>query len=374
MKFADIPGHDDVKERLREMADSDRIPHALLLEGPAGSAKFALARAFAQYIHCQNRTADGDSCGVCPSCRQHEAFNHIDTTYSFPVVKKKGKPTISADCYADFHEFMDKNPYMDFDIWRTTLDNINAQPRIYVEEANELVRRLSFMTRQSKYKVVLMWLPERLQEDSANKLLKLLEEPFEDTKFILASNNSRQIIPTIYSRLQRIEVRRYDDETVSAIVEAAGATPEQAADAAKVAQGDVNEALKLLEVSGERMQYFNLFVDLMRKAYGRKVAELRTWSNDVAALGREGEMQFVDYCTRLIRESFIMHLSDSRLLTLSSAEYAFTVKFFPFINEKNVIDMVRLFDDARRDIAGNGNAKMIFFDLAVRIIILIRRK
>lgn len=373
MRFADILGHEDVKERLRHMADTDRVPHALLLEGPAGSAKFALARAFTQYLHCTCRI-DGDSCGRCPSCLQHQAFNHIDTVYSFPVIKKSGKPAISDDYAEDFRAFLGEYPYMDFDAWRVRLDNLNSQPQIYVDEGNELIRRLSYMARQAKYKVVLLWLPERLREDTANKLLKLVEEPFDDTKFVMVSNNARQILPTIYSRTQRIEVRRYSDDEVAGILASAGAPADQAADVARIAQGDVNEALKLLNISKERLHYFELFVELMRKAYARKVADLRAWSLDVAALGREGEMQFVDYCTRLIRESFLMHLGDGRLLTLDSAEHAFTVKFFPFINEKNVIDMIELFDDARRDVAGNANAKMVFFDLAVRVIILIRRK
>lgn len=374
MKFADIYGHDDVKARLREMADTGRLPHALLLEGPSGAAKFALARAFAQYIHCTNRTPDGDSCGCCPSCRQHESFNHIDTVYSFPVVKKSGRPALSDDYLDVFREFMGKYPYMDFDHWLEALDNINAQPQIYVEEGNELLRRLTFMARQAKFKIVLLWLPERFKEETANKLLKLIEEPFGDTIFIMVSNNSRGILPTIYSRTQRITVRRYNDDEVAEILERRGIAPEVAADTARIAAGNINEALKLAEVSADRIKFFDLFVSLMRKAYSRKVGELRQWSVDVAGLGREPAMQFIDYSARLIRESFIMHLSDPRLLTLNSAELAFTIKFFPFINEKNILDMVALFDDARRDIAANANGKIVFFDLAVKVIMLIRRK
>lgn len=374
MKFADIYGHDDVKARLREMADTGRLPHALLFEGPSGVGKFALARAFAQYIHCTNRTPDGDSCGCCPSCRQHESFNHIDTVYSFPVVKKSGRPALSDDYLDVFRDFMGKYPYMDFDHWLEALDNINAQPQIYVEEGNELLRRLTFMARQAKFKIVLLWLPERFKEETANKLLKLIEEPFGDTIFIMVSNNSRGILPTIYSRTQRITVRRYTDDDVAEILERRGITPEAAADTSRIAAGNINEALKLAEVSADRLKFFDLFVSLMRKAYSRKVGELRQWSVDVAALGREPAMQFIDYSARLIRESFIMHLSDPRLLTLNSAELAFTIKFFPFINEKNILDMVALFDDARRDIAANANGKIVFFDLAVKVIMLIRRK
>lgn len=373
MRFADIYGHDDVKRRLREMADSGRIPHALLLEGPDGTAKFALARAFAQYIHCTNRTPDGDSCGVCPSCRQHQSFNHIDTVFSFPVVKIKSKPTVSDDWAAEFHEFMSECPYMDFDRWLVKLDNINAQPQIFVEEGNELLRRLTFMSRQASFKVALMWLPERLKEETANKLLKLVEEPFSDTIFVMVSNNPRGILPTIYSRTQRIAVRRYTDEELVAILLSMGFSESAANDAARISAGNVNEALKLADVESERLNYFRLFVELMRKAYGRKVAELRAWSLEVAALGREPQMQMIDYFCRLVRESFLMHLDDPRLITLNASELAFTIKFFPFINERNVEDMMALFDAARRDIAANANAKIVFFDLAVRVIMLLRR-
>lgn len=373
MRFRDIPGHEREKALLREMADNDRIPHALLLEGTPGAGKFLLARAFAQYIHCTDRTPDGDSCGRCPSCLQHESFNHIDTVFSFPVVKKAGKPTLSDDYISDFREFMNAHPFMDFEKWLLALDNINAQPQIYVEEGNELLRRLTFMARRSKYKVAIMWLPERLKTDTANKLLKLVEEPFADTKFIMVSNDSRQILPTIYSRTQRITVLRYSDSEVAAILESRGVDPATAADAAIVAEGDVNQAIALAEAGSERLRLLELFKSLMRLAYARQVGKLREWSKELAEMGREPAMGFLDYCCRLFRESFLMHLQVDTLLTLNAAEREFTAKFFPYINERNVLGLIELFDRSRRDIAGNGNAKIIFFDMAVRTIMLIRR-
>lgn len=374
MRFSDIPGHEREKTLLRDMADADRIPHALLLEGPSGAGKFLLARAFAQYIHCTDRTPDGDSCGRCPSCLQHQSFNHIDTVFSFPVVKKSGKPTLSDDYLADFREFMVSNPYMDFDRWLLALDNINAQPQIYVEEGNELLRRLTFMARRSKYKIAILWLPERLKTDTANKLLKLVEEPFADTKFIMVSNDPRQILPTIYSRTQRIAVLRYSDAEVAAILESRGIDSTTAADAAVVAEGDVNQAIALAEAGSERLRMLELFKTLMRSAYARQVGKLREWSKEVADMGREPAMSFLEYCCRLFRESFLMHLQVDALLTLNTAEREFTARFFPFINNRNVIDLIELFDRSRRDIAGNGNAKIVFFDMAVRTIMLIRRK
>lgn len=375
MRFADIPGHNEAKRRLREMADADRIPHALLIEGPEGIGKFALARAMAQYIHCTARTPDGEPCGHCPACRQHQTFNHIDTIYSFPVVKKSsGKTAISDDYIEQFREFVAESPFMDFELWLEKLDNINAQPHMFVEEGAELVRRLTFMTRQSRYKIVLMWLPERLNADTANKLLKLIEEPIGDTIFIMTSDNVREILPTIYSRTQRLSLTRYSDAEVAGALMAGGMDATTASTLAPLAEGNVCRALRQSRTADDSALNFDLFVRLMRLAYARKVGELRDWSVEVAALGREPAMQFIAYCCRIIRESFVMHLHVDELQSLNQAERAFVAKFFPFINEKNVEDLIAMMDRSRRDIAANANAKIVFFDLAVRTIMYLRRK
>lgn len=375
MRFADIPGHEAEKARLRQMVDDDRIPNALLLEGPEGAGKFALARAFAQYVHCDNRTG-GDSCGHCPSCRRQQTFNSLETFYSFPVVKRKSaKETVSDDWLEEFKAFMEEDEFASFESWLVRMDNINAQPQIFVEESKDIIRKLAFKARTDKYKLVLMWLPERLKEEAANRLLKIIEEPFADTRFILVSNNSRLILPTIYSRTQRIRIPAFDDRTVEHILIEKGIDAETAVQSAHIAEGNVGRAFRLAAMDEERRQFLALFMQLMRNAYARKVADLRVWATkDVPELGRETEMRFIDYCSRLIRESFLMHLRLDAILTMTSDERAFVERFFPFINEKNVIEIIGQFDRARRDIAANGNAKIVLFDLAVRIIMLIRRK
>ena len=374
MKFSDIPGQEQVKARLRSMVDSYRIPHAFVLEGPAGSGKFDMARAQALSIHCTHRTPDGEPCVKCPACVQHQSFSHIDTLYSFPVIKNGRQTAISDDYLTEFKDFLGESPFMDFNLWLGKLGNINAQPHMYVEEGAELLRRLGFMTRSSRYKIVLMWLPERLNEETANKLLKLVEEPTGDTVFIMTSDNPRTILPTIYSRTQRIAVPRYSDADVALYLVGKGISPANAADAARVAQGNMNLALRLATGDEENATFFDLFVRLMRLAYARKVGELREWSIEVAGLGRETETKFIDYCCRMTRESFITHLHVDSLLSMSDAEQAFVQKFFPFINEKNVEDIIALFDRSRRDIIANANAKIVFFDVAVKIIMYIRRK
>ncbi len=373
MKFADIPGHDDVKQRLRQMVDDHRIPHALLLEGPAGTAKFALARAMAQYIHCTNHV-NGDSCGKCAACLQHQTFNHADTFYSFPVIKKNSKPTISDDYAADFHEYLEKNPWMDFDNWLSILGNANAQPMIYVEEAAELLRKLNLTARSAKFKVVVMWLPERLREEAANKLLKLVEEPFPDTIFLMTSDNPRKILPTIYSRTQRISVKRYDDAEVAAVLSSTLKIDSPTASAlASTAEGSLSRALALAGSDKESQQFLDLFMELMRLAWQRKVGLLKAWSVKVAELGREGSMRFYDYCARMVRENFIMNLGVPQLNLLTPAEKSFSVKFSPFINERNVEGLIEVLDAALRDTMLNGNAKIISFDLAVKAILLIKK-
>ena len=374
MRFRDIPGHEDVKERLRAMADERRVPHALLLEGPVGSAKFMLIRALAQYIHCENHTPDGDSCGKCPSCLQHQTFNHIDTIYSFPVIKKAGKSTISNDCFGDFKNFITDSPYMDIEKWIALLGNINSQPVIYVEEGAELIRRLNFTARQSLFKIVLLWLPERLKEETANKLLKLIEEPHPDTIFLMSSDNSRAILPTIYSRVQRIAVSRYSDDEIKHFLTASYPVSETDAETlARLSSGNVIEALSLVDISRMRRLFLDYFIELMRKAYQRKIGLLRQWSNDVAALGREQIIKFLDYASRLIRENFILNLHVDQLNYLTEDERKFSVNFARFINERNVLKMFDVLNKAREDIAGNANPKIVLFDLAVKTILLIKQ-
>ncbi len=374
MRFRDIPGHEDVKERLRAMADERRVPHALLLEGPVGSAKFMLIRALAQYIHCENHTPDGDSCGKCPSCLQHQTFNHIDTIYSFPVIKKAGKSTISNDCFGEFKNFISDSPYMDIEKWIAMLGNINSQPVIYVEEGAELIRRLNFTARQSLFKIVLLWLPERLKEETANKLLKLIEEPHPDTIFLMSSDNSRAILPTIYSRVQRIAVSRYSDDEIKHFLTASYPVSETDAETlARLSSGNVIEALSLLDISRMRQQFLDYFIELMRKAYQRKIGLLRQWSNDVTALGREQIIKFLDYASRLIRENFILNLHVDQLNYLTEDERKFSVNFARFINERNVLKMFEVLNKAREDIAGNANPKIVLFDLAVKTILLIKQ-
>ncbi len=373
MRFADISGHDDVKQRLRDMVDENRMPHAIMIEGPEGSAKFALARAFLQYIHCTARSA-GDSCGRCPECKLSATLNHIDTFISFPVVKRSGRGDTSDDYLAEFRDYVRDYPYMDFEEWLRRLDNINAQPLIYVSEATSLISKLSITSRRSDFKTSLIWLPERLKEDAANKLLKLVEEPASDTIIVMVSNNSQLVLPTIYSRTQRVMVRRYTDAEVAEIISRKASMSEaDAAIIARLANGNINEALRLVSVSKERKKFLEFFINLMRKAYQRKIIELRQWSADLAALGREPQIQFYEYCSRMLRENFVLNLKAPDLVFLTTDEMQFSVNFARFITNLNVMRLLDTFGKAATDIAANANSKIVNFDVAIQVILLLKR-
>lgn len=374
MRFSDIQGHDDIKRRIRDMVDSDRIPHALLIEGPAGTGKFMMARAMAQYIHCEDRR-DGEPCGVCPACLQHQSLNHIDTYYSYPVVKRKsGSPAYSEDFAEQWRKFVTDSPYMDFDVWLTLIDNINAKPVIYVDESEMIARQLNYTARKSRYRIVMIWLPERMNADCANKLLKMIEEPAPGSVFIMVSNEPARILPTIYSRMQRIEMLRLSDSDLSAILQREyGVQADRAAELAVNAQGNVITAIRRLSDDGRQGEYLNMFISLMRLAYQRQVRELKQWSTDVAATGREQIMDLMAYCQRMVRENFIYNLNMTPLRNLRPDEQQFSSRFARFITHRNAERIDRAFAQAASDIAANGNPKIVLFDLAVCIIMLIRQ-
>lgn len=374
MRFADIPGQEEIKVKLRSIAENDRIPHALLLEGPTGAGKFALARAFAQYIKCENKS-DGDSCGCCPSCIRQQAFSDIDTYFVFPVVKreKDTKAPTSDDFLEEWKDYLSGRTYMDFERWTTFFDKKNAQPITYVTESDSLLHKLSYASHNSKYKIVLWWLPEKMNTEAANKLLKIIEEPFEDTLFILTSDNPKLIIETIYSRLQRINVKALNDRTIASELEKKFAIdPADALVIAHNANGNMTAAIRSLDSRNDENDFLESFMSLMRLAYQRKVAELREWANNLTNFGREKEVKFYEYAIRLIRENFILNFNIPDLNYLNRKERDFCKNFARFITERNVEKLIDTFDKAKIDIQGNGNGKIINFDVAIKVILFLK--
>lgn len=375
MRFADIPGHEPVKRHLRSLVDADRLPHALLLSGAEGSGKMLLARALAQYIHCTARH-DGDSCGRCPSCLQHASHSNADLHFVYPIVKSKAKHLlVSTDNIAEWRGFISNYPYGGWQNWLDALDAGNSRPAIYVDESADILRKMNMSNYAARFKVLIFWLPEKLQPDAANKLLKIIEEPYADTRFIFVSNEPQAILPTIYSRLQRVEVPRFSDADITRIlVDEKGVDQELALQIAAMSEGNACAAIEGVDVAGEYKEFMSLFQEIMRNAYGRKVKQLNIQAEAIAAMGREKIIRFLAYCSRMVRENFIYNLRMPGLVRLNRSEEMFSSRFSPFVNTANAPQMMELFDSASADISRNANARIVMFDTLLQLIVQIIKK
>lgn len=385
MLFSQIPGHESVKIRLIRTVSEQRIPHAQLFRGPEGVGKLALAVAYAQYICCERRTSN-DSCQTCASCIKYNKLAHPDLHLVFPVIKPPKKKSVVCDDFVnEFRAMIHESPYFGPNEWFAQIADDAKQGMIYANESQEIIRKLSLKTYESEYKVMLIWLPERMNTECANKLLKILEEPPEKTLFLLVSNNSAEILPTILSRTQPVNIPRLNvDDIVTALLtnRQLEISQEEALQTARIANGSYLAALQLLRNNDEKKQNHDRFVKVMRLAWQvghqkdyEALRSLRKWADTMASseLGREKQKGFMLYAQHLIRENFILNLNNPELNYLNPHELEFSTRFFTFIHERNVEELVYEFNLAERHIEQNVNAKMVFFDLALKLIMLLKK-
>ncbi|MBQ3121320.1 MAG: DNA polymerase III subunit delta [Bacteroidaceae bacterium] len=378
MYFKDIIGQQTLKERLLRSVEDNRLAHALLLTGPGGNGKLPIAVALARYILCSNR-ADGDACGRCPSCVKIDKLMHSDLHFVFPVKKKKNTPSdrnpVSDDYITEWREIFQKSPYFSYSDWLTKLEVENQQPIIYERESSEILHKLTMKSREGGWKIMIIWLPEKMNEACANKLLKIIEEPPAETLFLLVSENAEPILPTILSRTQQIEIPRIADTDIAeALMQRYVLDGQTARAIAAQSGGDWEKAEGMLVVNSTKAQYLELFMTLMRMAYRRDIRAMKQWSEQVAALGRERQKALLEYCQRMIRENFIMNFKRAEMLYLSREEHDFSVRFSPFVNENNIFGIMEELSEAQKHIEQNVNAKMIFFDMALRMIVWIKNR
>ena len=375
MYFKDVIGQQTAKQRLIQEVKEQRIPHALLMTGPQGVGKLALAIAYARYICCTN-PVDTDSCGECQSCRLFDKLIHPDVHYVFPVIKKKGssKEFSSDDYINEWREMVLKSPYFNLNDWLAAMKADNQQPLIYVKESNEIIRKLSVKSMMGGYKIVIIWLPEKMNLECSNKLLKVIEEPPSQTVFLMVSDDPSTILPTILSRTQRFNIHSLTETEIANRLLQNGLTETDARTIAHNAEGSYLKAIETLSISEDNEEYFEFFVQLMRLAYMKKVKELKDWSEKIANYGREWQKSFLSYCQRMVREDFIYNFHQPDMVYLNTEEKKFSQNFAPFINERNVIGIMKELNEAALHVERNVNAKMIFFDFALKIIMLLRKK
>ncbi len=378
MQFRDVIGQEEVKQQLRLSVQEGRVPHAQLFTGPSGVGKLPLALAYAQYIACPNRTAE-DSCGVCPTCLQYKHLQHPDLHFAFPIVKGDAGD-VCDDFMGKWREQVLTQPYFDLEDWYRRLGVETKQGVIYEKESSEIMRKLSLKSFGDGYKVMVIWLPEKMNIACANKLLKLLEEPPEKTLFLLVSEQPELLLSTIVSRTQEVRVPRLSEATIAAGL--GEMSDQQRADIAHIANGSYLAAMKIADQDEENQRYFNDFVALMRNAWlvGQRkdysaLLQLRKWSTDMAdaKVGREKQKAFLQYAQRQIRENYIYNFHKAEMNYQTEAERTFSSKFAPFIHAGNVEKIMDELARAEMQIGQNGNAKIIFFDLCLQMIVCIKK-
>ncbi|MFN4233793.1 MAG: ATP-binding protein [Bacteroidia bacterium] len=383
MLFSQIPGHKEEKERLIRSVQEHRVSHAQLFLGPVGSGNLALALAYAQYIACENKLAD-DSCGNCSSCKKYEKLIHPDLHFVYPVNKTEDeKKDVSSDTFLEiWRSTVLANPYIDINGWNIALGIEQKLTIINVEEADNIIKKLSLKSFEGGYKIMLMWMPERMNQAAANKLLKIIEEPPDKTLFLLVANNHEELLPTIVSRLQLIKIPRFtDNEIKEAIKSKFNLNDERAAKIAFLSDGSLLTAIELATINEEETEneFLNYFIEWMRMSW--KVAkhheEMRNvckWAEKIGDMGREQQKSFLKYCLYLIRESMLLQSGVKSLVRLSEKEMDFIKNFALQINIHNSLLMNDALNKAYNAIERNANGKILFLDLSFKVMKMLRVK
>lgn len=371
MQFKDIIGQNELKKRLINSVLKQRISHAQLFAGTEGVGKMALALAYTQYICCQNRTNE-DSCGVCPACKKISKLIHPDLHFVFPVIRtSKFQKPVSNNFLNEWREMILQNPYIKKTGWLKFLGDENAKGSIYVQESQEIIKKLNLKTYESEYKTMIIWLPETMNMETSNKLLKMIEEPPAKTLFILISEEPQKIIQTILSRTQMIKINRIDDQSLlNKLKTLPDINDKDAQSIVRIANGNYLEALNQINKNEENKEYFEVFTEIMRLAYSVKVLDIMKWADKVAKFGREKQRNFLKYSMRMIRENFAYNVGNDKkeeITYLSNEEYQFSQKFSPFISPINIIQITEELQKADYHIQRNGSAKIILLDMALKM-------
>lgn len=379
MEFSEVIGQQEVKDRLMKMVEEGRVPHAIMLCGPTGTGKMALAMAFASYLLTEGSLKINSDTNVENAKAMVRVWSHPDLHFTFPVIrppKTSSDHSMESDDFArEWREMISKGPYFTFDQWLRQMDAANQQAIIFEGESDALTRKLSLKSSQGGYKVSVIWLPEKMNAACANKLLKLIEEPPQQTVFIMVSEEPALILETIRSRTQRIDVRRIDTADIEqALIDRRGLDNDTAHRVARAAMGSWTKAIDSLTEDSEDREFFELFVTLMRLAYQRDVKGLKAWSDGIYTLGREKQKRMLDYFARMVRENFIYNFHNPDLNYMNAEEENFARKFSKFINEANVIYISEQIEKARKGIGQNANAKVLFYDFALRMIVLLIKR
>ena len=377
MQFKNVIGQTAIKQRLIQSVRENHVSHAQLFLGPAGCGKLPLALAYAQYILCPNRT-ETDSCGVCPTCQKMQKLVHPDLHFVVPTAAtKKIKSNPESDLFMEeWREYVIQNQgYVDTSSWYSFLDVENKQGYMSVRDAASLLRKLSMKSYEGEYKIAIIWMAEKMRVDTANKLLKLLEEPPEKTVFLLIAEDAEELLATIKSRTALVKIPALDTASIEmALQQRFGCDPQQAHDAAMISEGNWIVASQSFKDFEDHKFFFTTFQQWMRLCFKAAYSELIDFSNNAKSLGREKQKELLEYGLRIIRNSLLFNNNLAEIVMLPDDEKTFNSKFAPFVNPANLAQIAELFEEAMRQIERNGYAPLIFTDVSFKMVGLLKKK
>lgn len=381
MLFNDILGLSHIKNHLATSADSGRISHAQLFVGPEGCGTLAMAIAYAQYIICGNTAVENS--GGNETCNlKFGSISHPDMHFAFPVAnsEKVKSHAVSNHYMQEWRKFVLEQPYGNLFDWYRLVGIEKKQGQIGVDEAQDIVKKLSLKSYEGGYKIMLIWMAEKMNRSAANKLLKLLEEPPEKTVFILIVEDEEHLLQTIRSRCQILHFPPLAEDAIRAALEDRGLPKSEAMRLAHEANGNFNKALDLKNNDSEDLVFEKWFVQWVRSAFkakGNKAAihELLMWGNEVAATGRETQKQFLQYCIAVIRQALLVNYNTKELAYMRIHVDGFQLEnFAPFVHENNILDLTQELEEAIYHVERNGNSKIIFTDLSIKLTRLLHKK
>jgi len=368
MRFEEVIGHTEAKNRLIRTVKENRISHAQMFLGPSGTGKLAMAIAYAQYINC-NKKEGNDSCGVCPSCVKYEKLAHPDLHFLFPTAKKDNsdKQISSLDYLKEWREvLLEKHQYITLTDWYEKINIERKQAIINVRDCNNLIRTLSYKNYEADYKVMIIWMVEKLFHSAGPKILKILEEPPDHTLFILLAEDTEPVLPTILSRTQIVRFPPIDSDSLLKYHIQQGVNPQLANDAIRVYAGDYIKTHRMIHAASEEDKNFQLFRQWMRVCFRGDMEEMIRFVKGLVKNTREFQKSLLLYSLRMVRETFLANQDNPELNRMNNKENELVGNFSPFIHARNI----GLFNDelnqAIHHVARNVNSSIIFLDMSLK--------
>ena len=368
MQFADVVGTEESKKALQSLVDDDKMPHALIISGPAGNSKVALAMSYVNYIMCENKQS-GDSCGTCRSCLKTHKNIHPDVHFSFPFI---GSNAVADEFLKPWRTFLTNHPYAEISQWLSHIDAANKQANINVKECRNIIRKLSMQSFESETKVLVMWLPEFLKKEG-NRLLKIIEEPTDNTYFILITEKTTEILPTIISRCQHIKVPPFQDEEIqNALQTKYQASSEQAKTIAYIAEGNMQKALGILQQGGT--SFDEEVLEWFRICYGNKAETFVSWVEIFAKKSKDEQKGFLSYALKFLREVARIGILPDDKLRIQEKEIQTAKKIAGIINFEKIEKLNNILTDTIYYIERNANIKVLMMETNISFKNVLRQK